>query len=540
MSSEHAWRMALHLTLALALAAPIAFAQEDTGEKKETPALKAAPITAIQGGDVYTVTGEIIRGGTVLVQDGKILEVGQDLVIPAGSTIIDASGKVVTPGFVAISMSNVALSAGGGARGGRGGGGEEEPEADSGQLVDRLNPFDRNIKYSLATGITTGCVQLSAGGRGRRRGRDGEPVEVFLGLEPDPRELTEEELLDEDGDGHEDEVCQCCSLPIIPTEPITAAPPTEAAPRDHAVIKMSYGRLDSMLVQEDAFYDLAPGALASAENRHEWRAAIRGAREAIAKAAEAAQAAAREGASEGRGGSRRGGRGGGSGGSGGSGEAPTARGSRGSSRGGGSTLSPELRKLVQEEIALRTVANTVDEIRDMIALAEELDYELVLEGVIEGWLVAAELGEAKVPVIYTPRTRRDPQLGQEDSSGSSIESTGIFEKSGVPFAVAALSSSISLGGLAGRDLTSLPLEAAFAVRGGASNQAALEALTIAPARMLGLDDRIGSLEKGKDADVLILNGHPLDYRTYVETAIVNGEICYERAKDRVFPVFDRD
>ena len=188
---------------------------------------------------------------------------------------------------------------------------------------------------------------------------------------------------------------------------------------------------------------------------------------------------------------------------------------------------------------MRISANTVDEIRDLVDLANELDYKIVIEGGIEAWALAQELGAGEASVIYTPRARRQPQPGRETSSGSFVESPRLFEEKGVPFAVAALSNSVSMGGLAGRDLTSLPLEAAFAVRGGASEKAALEAITITPAKMMGLEDRIGSIEKGKDADLLILNGSPLDYRTYVEQAIVAGKVAYDRGKDKVFPVYER-
>src|SRR5204862_2124933 len=109
-------------------------------------------VLAVVGGDVYTITHEVIRGGTVLVKDGKILRVGQDIAIPAGATVLDAKGKYVTPGFVALSMSGVGLRAAG--AGGAGGGG---PAARSGgKFADALDPFDRNIKFCLGVGITTG------------------------------------------------------------------------------------------------------------------------------------------------------------------------------------------------------------------------------------------------------------------------------------------------------------------------------------------------------------------------------------------------
>ena len=102
-------------------------------------------------------------------------------------------------------------------------------------------------------------------------------------------------------------------------------------------------------------------------------------------------------------------------------------------------------------------------------------------------------------------------------------------------AVCPLSASVSLDGIPGRDLTSLALEAAFAVRGGCSEQTALAGLTIVPAKLLGLADRLGSIEEGKDADLLILDGQPLDYRTYVEKAVVGGKVYYDRARDRIYP-----
>ncbi len=465
--------------------------QKPAEKKPATPKPAEKPTLAVVGGDILTVTNGTIRRGTILIRDGRIVEVGQGITVPEGATVIDATGQIVTPGFITLSAGGVGM--------GRG--------SSADKVIDQLDPFDPNVRLSLGVGITTACVQTGgSSGRFRRRApSEMDTPSQFLGLEAsDERQLAD---YNEDFGDPNTSVCPCCGLPILSTAAEVRPQPTAVTETKHAVIKMSAGSLDGMLVSEGAFLHLSAGSLAGRLNRHKWRQTVAAARLYLKELAEH--------------------------------EAKLKAGDK-NSKAPKKPVSDALLQLVRKEIALRTSAATVDSIRDMIELAKELDYRLVLDGVTEGWVLPQELSDADVSVVITPRARRSAQLGEEDRSGSNIESSRIFEEAGVPFAIAPLSSRISLNGLAGRDLTSLPLEAAFAVRGGCSEKTGLEALTIIPARMMGLEKRLGSIEVGKDADLLLLNGQPLDYRTYVETAIVNGRVAYERARDRVWPVYDRD
>jgi imidazolonepropionase-like amidohydrolase len=83
----------------------------------------------------------------------------------------------------------------------------------------------------------------------------------------------------------------------------------------------------------------------------------------------------------------------------------------------------------------------------------------------------------------------------------------------------------------GNQIQRLWLDAAKAVRYGMDRQKAFEALTINPAWVLGLEDRIGSIEKGKDADIVIFSGHPFNIYTLVEMTIIDGEIVFDRSKE---------
>jgi imidazolonepropionase-like amidohydrolase len=303
------------------------------------------------------------------------------------------------------------------------------------------------------------------------------------------------------------QVCPCCGLAILPTEPIRPRAPTAPTPRPQAVLKMTYGDLDAMLVKEGPFHHIPGTGLAGALNRYNWRENVRQARKYLDELAAHEKAVKAGDATR-----------------------PPRK-----------TVSDELIQLVKKEIPLRTDASSVTQIRDMIKLAKDLDYKLVLEDAHEAWLLADELAKAKVAVVLTPRARRQPAPGREGTSGSSIETSAHLERAGVPFAIATQMKTVSLDGVyGGRDLTGLALEAAFGVRGGCSEQTALAGLTIVPARVLGLEGRIGSIEEGKDADLLILNGPPLDYRTHVQTALVRGKVYYDHDRDRLYPTYGRD
>ena len=121
--------------------------------------------------------------------------------------------------------------------------------------------------------------------------------------------------------------------------------------------------------------------------------------------------------------------------------------------------------------------------------------------------MARELASFDVPVILKTRGpdfffNLDAPLF-EDGDMIPIRRPSTYASSGVRVALLPYRSGISLDGIAGRDLTSLAFEAAFAVRGGLAEDLAFRAITLEPARLLKIDDRVGSLEKGKDADILI-------------------------------------
>jgi hypothetical protein len=196
-------------------------------------------------------------------------------------------------------------------------------------------------------------------------------------------------------------------------------------------------------------------------------------------------------------------------------------------------IDPYLR-LLKGEMSGRLTATTGADILAVLELVDEYRFRPIIEDAVEAWTVVEEIARRDVALIITPRAKRRPNEQISRPSGSSVENAAILSKAGVKFAIVPPSPQFATWGVAGRDLMTLPMEAAFAVSGGLDEQTALEAITITAAEILGIEDRVGSLQVGKDADIIILDGHPFHHNTFVQLTLVNGKLLYDKAKSTYF------
>lgn len=159
-----------------------------------------------------------------------------------------------------------------------------------------------------------------------------------------------------------------------------------------------------------------------------------------------------------------------------------------------------------------------DDIVTVLRLAEEFGFRVVLHHVSEGWKVAEEIARAKVPASII---QIDSPGGKLEAVDLEFETGAILEKAGVLLAYHT-DDPIT-------DSRLFLRSAAMGVRAGLSRQTALEALTINGARMLELESRVGSLEPGKDADFILLDGDPLSVYTKVLETWIEGEKVFDRS-----------
>ena len=168
-----------------------------------------------------------------------------------------------------------------------------------------------------------------------------------------------------------------------------------------------------------------------------------------------------------------------------------------------------------------------DDIMTVLRLAREFGYRVVLHHVSEGWKVAEQIAAAEVPCSII---LLDSPGGKLEAIDLIFTTGGVLERAGVPVAFH------TDDGIT--DSRLFLRMAALGVRAGMSRGAALEAVTLAGARMLDLQDRIGSLRPGKDADFVVLSGDPFSVYTQVLETWVEGVKVFDRSdpKDRLYAV----
>lgn len=189
-------------------------------------------------------------------------------------------------------------------------------------------------------------------------------------------------------------------------------------------------------------------------------------------------------------------------------------------RAAGPVDPPDLRweamlPVLERESPLFVHANDAESIEDALAFARENTLRIVLVGGIEAWRVAALLKREEVPVIIAgthvlPLRRFDPV-------DAVYANPAVLHAAGVRFAIASPGDGFSTS-----NERNLPYQAASAVAHGLPLDEGLKAVTLYPAQILGVADRLGSLAVGKDATLFVADGHPLEARTQVLRAWIGG------------------
>jgi imidazolonepropionase-like amidohydrolase len=171
--------------------------------------------------------------------------------------------------------------------------------------------------------------------------------------------------------------------------------------------------------------------------------------------------------------------------------------------------------VLKKEIPFRAHAHRADDVATAIRICEEFDVEMSWEHATEGHRIAEYIAAKKIPAVWGPSLMSRPKWEMRELG---YETPRIMYEAGVKFAIQT--------DAPGSTIRFLPICAALSVREGLPYDYALKAITIIPAEIIGVSDRVGSLEVGKDADIRLLSGDPLEFMTKCQKVIINGEAVH--------------
>ena len=168
------------------------------------------------------------------------------------------------------------------------------------------------------------------------------------------------------------------------------------------------------------------------------------------------------------------------------------------------------------EIPLKAHVHRVDDIFTAIRIAKEFGLKMTLDHCSEGHLIAEELAEEGFPAIVGPDLASRSKIEVQNMA---FKTAGVLNKAGVMTAVTT-DHPVSL-------IQSLPLCAGLAVKSGLPMEEGYKAITLYPAIICGVEDRLGSIEVGKDADIAVFDGNPMEIFTKTLYTVIDGQIVYE-------------
>jgi imidazolonepropionase-like amidohydrolase len=381
---------------------------------------------AITGGRVLPIEGEPIENGTVLLADGKITAVeGPGFEVPAGSEVVDASGKWVLPGFI---DAHTHLGVHEEAEGWAGNDSNERtgPVMAQVRVIDAINPAEEGFRDAIAGGVL--AVNVNPG--------SANPI------------------------GGQTAAIRCWGRTV---DDMVLRQPAGLKSALGENPKRVYGerketpatRLGTAAVIRSAFVDAA-NYLAKRDD-----------------SAERGEPAPRD-------------------------------------------LKLEaLSRVLRKEIPWRQHCHRADDIATAMRIASEFGYRLVIDHGTEAHLIADKIAAAGIPVVIGPLLTSRSKV---ELRNRSLANPGRLAEAGVEISITT-------------DHPVVPVhflihQATLAVKEGLDPVTALRAVTIHPARVIGVDDRLGSLTVGKDADVVIWSGDPLDVMSRAEVAYQRGLEIY--------------
>lgn len=176
--------------------------------------------------------------------------------------------------------------------------------------------------------------------------------------------------------------------------------------------------------------------------------------------------------------------------------------------------------VLDKKIPLKAHVHRADDILTAIRIAKEFDVSLTLDHCTEGHLIADRIHESGFPAIIGPTLASRNKI---EIQNMDFKTAGVLHKAGVKVAITT-DHPVSV-------IQSLPLCAGLAAKSGLGVEEGLRAITINPAEICNVSSRVGSIEEGKDADIAIFDGNPMDVFTHTLYTIIDGEIVYQYNKE---------